>query len=485
LLHLLIMEIGSQPRNLLYEQVAQRVAGLIDQGTFQTGSRVPSVRCLSRQFAVSKSTVVEAYALLEDRGIIAARPQSGYYVCPRLPEPLRESGAASAAPRPTAVDAGDLALMIYRDGGNPGLIQLGAAIPDLRNLPIERLTRMLAAETRRYGEESLSYEWPAGNLRLRSQIARRMLYGGCTVSPDDIIVTNGCTEAISLALRAVCAPGDTVVVESPTYFNTLQTIASLGLKALEIPARPDRGLNLETLRFVLEQHKVSACLFICNFSNPLGSLMSDDSKRELVELLARHDIPLIEDDIYGDLTLAEQRPAMAKAYDSRGMVLLCSSFSKTIAPGYRVGWIVPGKYTAHVERIKSVTSLTNAVPPQLAIAGFLANGGYDAHLRRLRRIYSRQLALLGQAVGCAFPEGTRVSRPEGGFVLWVEMPEAVDSVRLYELAREKGITFAPGPLFSARPDKYRNFLRLSAAFWSEQVENSVRLLGALAKELMR
>jgi DNA-binding transcriptional MocR family regulator len=479
------METGAQSRNLLYEQVALRIAGLIAQGTFQTGSRVPSVRSLSRQFTVSKTTVLEAYALLEDRGMIAARPQSGYYVCPRLPEPLRAGGAPLPAPRPTAVDMGDLALMIYRDGGDPGLIQLGAAIPDPRNLPAERLTRMLAAETRRYREESLSYERPAGSIRLRTQIARRMLHAGCTVSPDDIIVTNGCTEAVSLALRAVCAPGATVVVESPTYFNTLQTIASLGLKALEIPAHPERGLNLETLRFVLEQHKVSACLFTCNFSNPLGSLMPDDGKRELVELLARHDIPLIEDDIYGDLTLAERRPTMAKAYDSREAVLLCSSFSKTIAPGYRVGWIVPGRFAARVERLKTVTSLTSAVPPQLAMAEFLANGGYDAHLRRLRRIYSRQLALLGQAVGNAFPEGTRVSRPEGGFVLWVEMPEAVDSVRLYEIARERGITFAPGPIFSARPDRYRNFLRLSAAFWSDQVADGIGLLGIWAKGLMR
>jgi DNA-binding transcriptional MocR family regulator len=479
------MEMPKQEKSLLYEQVAQRISRLVAQGIFKPGGRVPSVRNLSRQFMVSKSTVLEAYTLLEDRGVIAARPQSGYYVTPRLPEPLREAGEKPPVLRPTAVDIGDLALMIYRDASDQGLIQLGAAIPDLRNLPADRLNRMLSVETRRYREQSLAYDRPAGCQRLRVQVARRMLSAGCSFSPDEVFVTNGCTEAVFLALRAVCKPGDTVVVESPTYFNTLQTIASLGLKALEIPSHPDHGLNLETLRFVLEQHRVSACLVISNFSNPLGCIMPDSAKKELVEILARHEIPLIEDDIYGDLSTAHQRPNVAKAYDSRGLVLLCSSFSKTIAPGYRIGWIAPGRFADRIERLKSVTTLTTAIPPQLAIAEFLANGGYEAHLRRLRRIYSHQLALISQAVGRSFPAGTRVSRPEGGFVLWVEMPTAVNSVRLYEMARERKITFAPGPLFSAGPDRFSNFLRLSASFWSDEVADAIALLGTLANEQMR
>jgi DNA-binding transcriptional MocR family regulator len=274
-----------------------------------------------------------------------------------------------------------------------------------------------------------------------------------------------------------------VVVESPLFFNTLQTIASLGLKALEIPAHPEYGLNVETLRYVLDNNMVSACLVVSNFSNPLGSLMPEEAKAAVVELLARHDIPLIEDDIYGDLCHDIQRPTVAKAYDNQGLVLLCSSFSKTLAPGYRIGWIAPGRFMQQVERFKSITSLTTAVPPQLAIAEFLANGGYENHLRRLRRIYIRQMTLLSQAVGESFPEGTRISHPAGGYVLWVEMPETVDSVKLYEIAREQGITFAPGPLFSAHPGKFRNCLRLNAAFWSEKVAQGIALLGRLATDM--
>ena len=477
------MEMFIQEKVPLYEQVAGRIAGMIEQGTFRPGERVPSVRSLSRQFKVSISTVMEAYGLLEDRGVVTARPQSGYYVCPRLPALPRTPEIHPPMLRPTTVDTGELALMIYRDAGNPDLVQLGAAIPDLENLPVDRLNRMLSVEARRYRLQSLAYELPAGCLRLRKQIARRMLTAGCTMSPDEILVTNGCTEAISLALRAVCNPGDTVAVESPLFFNTLQTIASLGLKALEIPAHPAFGLNVETLRYVLENNRISACLVVSNFSNPLGSLMPDDAKKELVQLLARHEIPLIEDDIYGDLCHGVQRPTVAKAFDSRGLVILCSSFSKTIAPGYRVGWIAPGRFAPQVERLKAVTSLTTSVPPQFAIAEFLANGGYEFHLRRLRRTYIRQMSLLSQAVGRYFPEGTRVSRPDGGFVLWVEMPETVDSLKLYEQAREQGITFAPGPLFSALPGKFRNCLRLNAAFWSDKVAEGVVLLGRLATEV--
>ncbi len=477
------METITQNSPLLYEQVTGRIAGMIEQGTFRPGDRLPSVRNLSRQLKVSISTVMRAYGLLEDRGLVTTRPQSGYYVCPRLCALPRDPEINPPALHPTSVDTGELSLMIYRDAGDPALVQLGAAIPDPCNLPVDRLNRMLSGEARRHRFQSLAYELPAGCLRLRKQIARRLMVSGCTISPDDILITNGCTEALFLALRAVCNPGDTVAVESPLFFNTLQTIASLGLRALEIPAHPAYGISVETLRYALENNRISACLVVSNFSNPLGSLMPDDSKRELVQLLARHEIPLIEDDIYGDLCHGAQRPIVAKAFDRHGLVLLCSSFSKTIAPGFRVGWIAPGRYASRVERLKAVTSLTNSAPTQLAVAEFLANGGYDHHLRQLRRLYIRNVSLLTRVVADSFPEGTRISRPEGGFVLWVEMPETVDSLRLYAQARERGITFAPGPLFCARPGKFRNCLRLNAAFWSDRVAEGVGVLGALAGEI--
>ncbi len=466
----------------LYEEVASRISTLVEEGTFRPGERVPSIRNLSRQMQVSINTVKEAYGFLEDRRILEARPQSGYYVCPRLPALPREPVVSEPMLQPAGVSVGELTQMIMRDILNPRLIQLGAAIPNPEHLPVTRLNRMLSIQARRFGVQSVSYAIPPGCERLRKEVARRMLGAGCALRPDDILTTTGCMEAVLLALKAVCKPGDTVAIETPAYYNFLQLIQELGLRALEIPASPSEGMSLEALGYALDHTPVHACVMISNFNNPLGSQMPDEKKKELVALLAHHEIPLIEDDIYGDLAFSDERPSVAKAYDRKGLVLLCSSFSKTLAPGYRVGWIAAGRYRAQVEKLKLVTNIASATPTQLAVAEFLANGGYDRHLRSIRRDYARKAALMGEAIGRFFPEGTRVSRPKGGFSLWVEMPEMVDSLELYGKAVKEGMTIAPGPIFSAS-GKYRNFVRLNAAFWSERVEGSIEVLGRLAREL--
>jgi DNA-binding transcriptional MocR family regulator len=274
-----------------------------------------------------------------------------------------------------------------------------------------------------------------------------------------------------------------VAIETPVYFNFLQMIQDLGLKALEIPASPRGGISLEALGYALDRNpgEVKACIVISNFNNPLGGRLSDEDKLRLVRMLEEHHVPLIEDDIYGDLSYSDKRPSVAKAFDKTGNVLLCSSFSKTLAPGYRVGWVAAGRYQEQIERGKMLANVASASPPQLAIAEFLANGGYEHHLRSIRRVYARQAAQMGDAIGRAFPFGTRVSRPQGGFVLWVEMPEGVDSLVLYKKAKAQGITIAPGPIFSI-DGRYRNCVRLNAACWNPAVEVAIEALGRLAKE---
>lgn len=469
-------------RTPLYEEVAGRIIALVEEGTLKPGERVPSLRDFSRQQQVSLNTVKEAYALLEDRRVLQARPQSGYYVCARLPEVPREPAPNLPAINPTEVTISEMARMIMRDVLNPNLIQLGAAIPNPDHLPMEKLSRMLASETRRHRVQSVSYAITPGSEKLRKEIARRMLKAGASLRPDELIITTGCMEAMFLALRATCRPGDTVAIESPGYYNVLRMIEELGLRALEIPSTPSEGISLEALRYALEQTRVAACIVIPNFNNPLGAQLPEERKRELVELLESRDIPLIEDDIYGDLAFADERPTVARSYARNDNVLLCSSFSKTLAPGYRVGWIAPGRYYAEVERLKLTFNIASAAPTQLAVAEFLANGGYEHHLRTTRRIYARKVALLGEAVGRHFPAGTRVTRPKGGFALWVELPAECDSMRLYALAIKEGITIAPGPIFSAT-GKFRNFLRINAAFWSERTELAIQTLGRLAGTL--
>lgn len=463
----------------LYEEVADRIGGLIDQGVFRAGERIPSVRALSRQFKVSVTTVIEAYSLLEDRGLIKARPQSGYYVNGRLPAMPSAPVISRPSLKPTNVSNSEISLSILQAANRPGIIPLGAAITNLDLVPIDRLNRMLSSACRRHRVQSVSYDVPPGCERLRMQISRRGLTMGLTLAPEEIVTTAGCLEAVHLALRATCRPGDVVAVESPTYYNFLLLIEKLDLKALEIPCHPVAGVSLDALRYAIEQNNIKACLFNLNFNNPIGSLMPEQKKIELVKLLEAYNVPLIEDDIHGDLTFLGERPKTTKTFDQTGIVLLCSSFSKTLAPGYRVGWIAPGRYQAEIEQLKAVTSVSTSSPPQLAVAEFLANGGYDRHLRKLQRVYAFQMTQMAEAVGRYFPEGTRVTRPAGGFVLWVELPEQINSMQIYEQALLQGISIAPGPIFSAK-GKYPNCIRLNAALWSPKIEQAVERLGSLA-----
>jgi DNA-binding transcriptional MocR family regulator len=474
---------GAGVRKTLYEEVAEKVNRMIEQGVFRAGERIPSVRSVSRRFGVSVSTVLGAYSLLEDRGVITARPQSGYYVNARTPAPSPAPYACQPVPGPTSVTNSELSLSILQASSMQGVVPLGAAIPNPDLLPLDRLSGMLSSVARRYKLQCASYDVPPGCRGLRVQIARRGLAMGCGFAPEEIVTTSGCLEAVFLALRATCKAGDIVAIESPTYYNFLLMIEQLDLRALEIPCHPRDGVSMDALRYAFEHNNIRACLFNPNFNNPTGSLMPEANKKALMELLEAYDVPLIEDDIHGDLAFAPERPPAVKAFDKRGLALFCTSFSKTLAPGYRVGWIAPGRYQAEVEQIKSITSISTATPTQLAVAEFLANGGYDRHLRKIRRVFAYQTARMAEAVGRCFPEGVRVSQPVGGCVLWVELPKGCDAMRLYEDSLANGISIAPGPIFSAT-GKYANCIRLNAAFWSAQVEQAIEKLGSLAKAAM-
>jgi DNA-binding transcriptional MocR family regulator len=475
---------SSEPRIFKYEQIAGEIERQIETGLLRPGDRLLSVRRLSRQKELSVTTVLQAYYTLEARGLIEARPRSGFYVRTTLPTDLPEPEISSPHPDPTKVGVRDLVMMVVQaDTRRPDLVQLGAAHPNPALSATKKLNRVLTSVARRMGDESGMYDYVPGCEPLRTQIARRALTAGCSFGPDDVLITTGCTEAISLCLRAVCRPGDTVAIESPISFDALQCLEVLGLQALEIPTHPRDGISLDALRFAVAHNSVSACLVISNFNNPLGSCMPDDNKEALTALLAEREIPLIENDIFGEVYFDDRRPSVAKAYDRNGLVMLCSSFSKTLSPGYRVGWVVPGRFKEKVEWLKYTTSLASPTLSEYAIAEFMAGGSYDPHLRRIRRIYARRVASMSQAVRRFFPEETKLTRPTGGFVLWVQLPETVDSLELYQLALKEGIAITSGYLFSAT-QQYRNFIRLNAANWSEEAERAVARLGELIVTLI-
>ena len=465
----------------LYEQFADELESQILAGTFPEGSRLPSLREAAQGRGVSMSTAIQAFRLLEDRGLAEARPQSGYYVKKRHKAPKMELVADTAPIDPTAVSIDDLSMGLFRDKLDPDFAPFGAASPDPALLPTERLDRIVAAIAREGGFARDTSFSPEGVEELRQGIAQRAFAQGCPLSPDEIVITAGCTEAMSLSLLATCRAGDLVAIESPAYFGMLMILEALGLHALEVPALPGTGLSLDALEFALDNHPVRALVAMTNFSNPLGSLMSDESKERLAAMLGARGIPLIENDIYGELYFGERRPSVAKSWGGAN-VMLCSSFSKDISPGYRIGWVAGGERARQLIRLKMALTSGASVLPQLAIARYLESGGYDAHLRSIRRAYARRVEGMVEAIEAAFPEGTSIAEPEGGYLIWVRLPEGVDSMELYAEAAKARIAIAPGSLFSPSR-KHHDFIRLNASVWSERTEKDLVRLGSIVARL--
>jgi DNA-binding transcriptional MocR family regulator len=430
------------------------------------------------------ATVMQAYLALENKGYVESRPKSGFYVRPRRGPEASVPRKSNPRMRPRRVERQDLIDSILAVSHESSVVSLGIANPSAELLPVKGLTRALRQVASRYPLEAMQYCFErGGDDELRKQIALRGADLGCSISPREIITTVGATEALAVALNTVARPGDVIAVESPTYFYILQLIERLGMLALEVRTHPDTGMDLEALRQALDNVPVKAVMSVANFSNPLGSLMPDAAKQQLVELLSERQIPLIEDDIYGDLYFGESRPRIAKCFDREGLVLTCSSFSKTIAPGYRVGWLLPGKFGDEATKWKLSMSGVTAALPQLAIAEFLRTGNYDRHLRRLRKAYRDQVEQMRYTIAREFPDGTRITRPSGGFVLWVELPKPVDGTELFEKSLAEGVSVTPGVVFSST-DKYKNCIRISCGMpWSARIEAAVATVGRIAGSL--
>jgi len=474
------MTIVQTERAHRYEELASFVAGLVDKGTLRPGSRAPSLRRISRDRRASLSTALKAYQLLEDRGILEARPRSGYYVT-RRPAASLDIPALSQPPgTPTSVAIAATVLNLVQYASDPRLVPLGCAVPSPELLAAGQLDRFLARAARIKGVDYNVYTAPKGDAALRQELCRRALRCGQGWSPEDVVVTCGCTEAVTLELKAVARPGDTIAIESPTYFGLLHVLEALGLKALEMPTDAEAGIDIAALAHALDQKSVAACLFSSSFNNPLGCTMPDAKKLEFLRLLTRHSVPLIEDDIYGDIFFGAERPKPFGALDPAANTIYCSSFSKTIAPGYRIGWLMAGRHTQTVLQQKLASTLATPALTQAALADLLSCGGYDSHLRRIRRVFADNIDRMTRAIEQSFPAGTRVSRPAGGFVLWVELPQPADTRVLFGEAVRRGICFAPGDAFSAT-GRYQHCLRLSCGYgWDRRIEAGVETIGALA-----
>lgn len=462
---------------MLYRELASRLQRLIEDQVYPPGTALPGVRRLSQQHGVSVSTIVNACQELERLGLLEARPRSGFFV--RTPPASSKPPRTRTASRsPKAVTGQERVLQLIQAANNKKIVNLGAAIPDPSFMPaaaIEKAFRHVWREQRR---RCIGYEFPPGAPELRTQVARHLASLQCEVSPDQVLITNSCQESIAIALKQITRPGDIVLLESPTYYGLLQVVEALGLKALEIPTDPEEGVSLGALKLALERWPVAACILVTNFSNPLGVCLSDERKQALLRILAQYNVPLVEDDIYGDLPFNGPRPRPMKSWDTRGLVYYCSSSSKTLAAGLRVGWMVAGQNPKRAEYLQFINTVCVNTPAQLALAHLLEKGRYGRLMRQAGAEHACSVARFTERVTQLFPEGTRISRPSGGFVLWLELPHKIDTSELIEPALEAGVSFAPGKLFSAT-GKFSNCLRLNCAVrWDASVG---RGLIALAK----
>ena len=463
---------------LLYQQIAVDIQAQIAAKALRPGDKLPSLRLICERYRVSQTTALQAYYQLEAKSLIETRPRSGYFVCQTVDRKL----AIPAVSAPEGAGGGSLHEVIsrvYGDMGRSTAVPFSMGMPALALLPMAKLNKGLVRAMRSLPGSGLEYEQVQGNQNLRNQIARFYGTSGQGMTGEDLVIANGCMEALSLSLMAVTQRGDTIAVESPVYFGILQLAQSLGLKVIELPTHAQTGVEVGALKKVLSSEKIHACLLVANFNNPLGSCMPDEHKKEVVRLIQHYGIPLIEDDIYGEVYFGTERPRSCRSFDDSGLVLWCSSVSKTLAPGYRVGWVAPGKFKDQVMRLKLYHSISGATITQEVIADFLETGRYSHHLRGLRQtLHTNSLRYAG-AIAEYFPEGVRVSRPEGGFILWVELDRRMDTVTLYDRAIRQNISIAPGNMFSLQ-EQYRNCFRLSYGMpWDKTVETALKKLGQL------
>lgn len=470
-------------KEALYLKIANVIEEQILNGTLKLGEKLPSIRSVQKLYNVSINTSKQAFLELESKSLIEPRPKSGHFVSKTSQRKFALPSVTTLNPVQNERSSEDLLKTVFDTLNHKDITQFSLGVPDQSLLPIAKLNKGVINAMRNLQDGGTSYETAQGNVNLRRTVAKWSLVLEGKLTEDDLVTTAGAMNAIFNCLKAVTSSGDTIAIESPAYFGIHQIIKSLGLKAIEIPTHPITGVDLEAVKKILPQ--VKACCFISNFSNPLGSLMPDDHKKELVRMLTEYNIPLIEDDIYGNLYFGTLRPKPCKAFDEAGIVMWCGSVSKTLAPGYRVGWVAPGQFKEKIIRQKFSQMVCTPTLYQEVIADFMENGRYDHHLRTFRnKLYSNCLQFQ-RAIEDYFPDGTKISQPQGGFMLWLELDKSIDTTQLYDKAIQQKISFAPGRLFSQH-NQFNNCMRLNFALeWRDKLDDDLKRLGNIVKSELK
>ena len=480
-----------------YQILSKEIANKIKNKLYKPGEKLPSTRELHKKLNLSINTVYKAFIELEKQGLIEARPKSGYYVCiaaasllgnpgetlnseQQLPVPIEKKSSRS-------IPVAQLSFVnqVLKAVNHPDYLHLGTAMIAPEFLPTRQFKKIIAEIPQKDIGAILSYNLTQGDPHLRRQLSLRSLGILPEIEAEDFIITNGCTEAISLSLQAITKPGDTIGIESPTFYGFLPVLEVLKLKAIEIPTDPVSGVDVNALEQILRTQKIDVCLLTPNFNDPLGALLSEKNKKKLVELLNAHHIPIIEDNINAELFFGKQRPIPLKAFDQNNEVIFCSSFSKTLAPGLRVGWMLPGKkYFEKILNLKAGISVSTSSLDQYMLTRFMEQGTYERYLRSLRTLLKKQIVQFVDAINTHFPKESKVTLPEGGLLLWIQLPQTVDSMMVYQQALEKQISILPGSIFSVS-SQFNHYIRIGCGFpFNQQTEKGLAILGSIIKENM-
>lgn len=459
-----------------YLNLANKIEGMIDDGIYKAGEKLPSLRSLHKENGLSVGTILQAFNSLADKGLISSQEKSGYFVS-------RRSGKKLPLPRPLPVSVCERACKIdqllqklHKDNTKRNLVSFANAVPDHRLLPFNSIKRVIQNVSRDISGSYLDMEERKGNPQLREEIAKR---SQGHIHPDDLIITNGAMEAVICSLRAVTQAGDTVLIQDPCYFGIMQALECLDLKVTTIPSDPETGIKVADLVNACEKLKIKACILVSNFNNPDGASLSTEKKKQIAAYASSRQIPVIEDDLYGDLFFEGGRPDTIKSYDKDGWVMYCSSFTKSLLPGFRIGWSAPGRFIQEAARIKSMYNGATSTFSQRIVQQLLNSGTYDRHLQKFRQELRNNLIRTTMVIEQYFPEGTKISRPKGGLVVWVELPENMNTVTLQDMIFEQQISYAPGEIFSAKGD-YQHYLRLSYCnLWESKTEKALVKLGQI------
>ncbi|MBK0166804.1 PLP-dependent aminotransferase family protein [Klebsiella sp. S69] len=465
----------------LYEQIAADIVRAISTGLLKAGERIQSIREYAHTHNVSINTVKTAYRLLEDRGILLVRPQAGYFVSTTLPE-LRTVHNPSAVDNTLPLSGiSRLLSLILQNQQKVEYTDLALACPSGEGFyPVTRIKKLTSHVMRNSPHLQSTYVLPPGSERLRSQIARRGTHMGMLLSAEDILITHGAMEALNLAVRASTKPGDSVAVETPTFYNLYPMLEEMGRKAVAIPTHPQTGMCLNSLEEILKKGDVSAVITIPSGHNPLGFTMPEENRRRLATMGHIYEVAIIEDAMYAELQYGQSPVPNIKAFDTDGWVMVCASYTKTVAPDFRIGWLEAGRFRDIARQMKFTSTVAEPGLLTETLGLFLENGGYDLHLRFLRKRYNEQIDAVRALLSRHFPEGTCVSRPQCGFILWLELPRDVDTLDLFHAALDEKIICMPGLLCSGNK-AFSHCLRLAVCFeLTDQYVSGIQKLGELA-----